>query len=50
MNKILQRWHQAGYHSAQQVQEGDKRTPPKGASGQLGQAELDAIARALKEG
>ena len=50
MNKILQRWHQAGYHTAQQVKQGDKRTPPKGASGQLGQAELDAIARVLKEG
>ncbi len=49
MNKILQRWHQAGYHSAQQVKDGDKRTPLKGASGQLGQAELDAIARVMKE-
>lgn len=49
MNKILQRWHQVGYHSAKQVKEGDKRTPPKGGSGQLGQAELDNIARVLKE-
>ena len=49
MNKILQRWHEAGYHSAHEVKEGDKRTPPKGASGQLGQAELDNIARVLKE-
>ena len=49
MNKILLRWHEAGYHTAQQVKEGDKRTPPKGASGQLGQAELDNIARVLKE-
>ncbi len=49
MNKILQRWHEAGHHSAQQVKQGEKRTPTKGASGQLGQAELDAIARVLKE-
>ena len=49
MNKILLRWHEAGYHTAQQVNEGDKRKPPKGASGQLGQAELDNIARVLKE-
>lgn len=49
MNKILQRWHEAGHHTARQVKEGDKRTPPKGASGQFGQAELDAIARAMKE-
>ncbi len=50
MNKILQRWHQAGFTTAQQIKEGDKRKAPNGASGQLGQAELDAIARALKEG
>ena len=49
MNKILQRWHEAGYHTAQQVSQGDKRTPSKAASGQFGQAEMDAIARALKE-
>ena len=49
MNKILQRWHEAGCHTAQQVKEGDKRIPPKGASGQLGQAELENIARVLKE-
>ena len=49
MNKILLRWHEAGFHSAKQVKEGGKRTPPKGASGQFGQAEMDAIARAMKE-
>jgi hypothetical protein len=49
MDKILQRWHEAGCHSAQQVLQKDKRMPPKGASGQFGQAELDAIARVLKE-
>ena len=49
MDKILQRWHKAGYHSAHQVMQRDKRTPPKGASGQFGQAELDAIARVMKE-
>lgn len=49
MNKILQRWHEAGFHTAQQISKGDKRTPPKGASGRLGQAELDNIARVLRE-
>jgi DnaD/phage-associated family protein len=49
MNKILQRWHEAGYHTAQQVSQGDKRTPSKAASGQFGQAEMDAIAKLLRE-
>ena len=49
MNKILQRWHQAGLHTAEAVRGGDRKDIPKGASGQLGQAELDAIQRILKE-
>lgn len=50
MNKILQRWHQQGLHTVQAVQTGDrKNTPPKGASGELGEAELEAIARVLRE-
>lgn len=51
MNKILQRWHQQGLHSIQAIQSGDrKNVPPKGASGELGEAELEAIARVLREG
>lgn len=49
MNKILQRWQEQGFTSAEEVRNGDRK-PPKGASGQLGQAELEAIQRALKEG
>lgn len=50
MNKILLRWHEAGFHTAQQVRAGDKGPLPKGASGQLGQAELEAIQKVLQEG
>jgi DNA replication protein DnaD len=51
MNKILTRWGEAGLLTLKQVKEGDKKpTAPKGASGKPGQAELDAIAKLLKEG
>ena len=50
MNKILQRWHEQGLHTAEAVQSGDRKPVPKGASGQLGQAELAFIQQALKEG
>lgn len=51
MNKILQRWHEQGFTTAEDVQNGDRKpTVPKGASGQLGQAELEAIQRVLREG
>ena len=51
MNKILTRWSEAGLLTLKQVKEGDKKpSVPKGASGQMGQAELDAIAKLLKEG
>lgn len=51
MNKILQRWHEQGFTSAEDVQSGDRKPRvPKGASGQLGQAELEAIQRVLREG
>ena len=50
MNKILQRWHEAGLHTADAVQNGDRRPVPKGASGELGAAELEAIQRVLREG
>jgi hypothetical protein len=50
MNSILTRWHEAGLHTADQIQSGDLRKVPKGASGELGEAELAAIARTLREG
>ena len=51
MNKILTRWHDGGLLTLDQVKAGDKKpSVPKGASGQMGQAELDAIAKLLKEG
>ena len=50
MNKIQQRWHQAGLHTADQVNSGDRKpAAAKGASGELGQAELAAIQRMLSE-
>ena len=50
MNSILQRWHDAGLHAADQIRGGDRRSVPKGASGELGEAELDAIKKVLQEG
>lgn len=51
MNKILQRWHEQGLRTAEDIQNGDRKASvPKGASGQLGQAELEAIQRVLREG
>ena len=49
MNKILLRWNESGLHTAQQIRAGDKKPVPKGASGQLGQAELEAIQNVLQE-
>lgn len=50
MNKILSRWQENGLLNAQAVQAGDKKPLPKGASGQLGEAELAAIQKMLREG
>lgn len=50
MNKILIRWQQAGFHTLEQVRAGDQKNLPKGASGQLGAAELEAIQSILQEG
>ena len=50
MNSILTRWHDAGLHTAEQIRGGDRRNVPKGASGELGEAELDAIKKVLQEG
>jgi DnaD/phage-associated family protein len=48
MNKILQRWHESGLHTAEAVKNGDHRNVPKGASGELGAAELEAIQKVLR--
>ena len=51
MNKILQRWHSQGLHTAEAIRSGDQKAGvPKGASGELGAAELEAIHRVLQEG
>ena len=51
MNKILQRWHEQGLRTGEDVRTGDhKSAVPKGASGELGAAELEAIQRVLREG
>lgn len=51
MNKILTRWHESGWHTVNDIKARDrKQSIPKGASGELGQAELEAIQRVLQEG
>ena len=51
MHKILTSWHEQGLHSAQQIRNERKPgTVPKGASGELGAAELAAIQNLMKEG
>lgn len=50
MNKILTRWKEAGFVTAEDVRNGDRKVAPKGASGQLGDAELEAIRKVLQEG
>ena len=50
MNRILTRWHEAGLHSVEEIQSGDRKPVPKGASGEMTEAELAFIQQALKEG
>ena len=50
MNKILSRWQEKGLLTAEQVQSKDTKPQIKGASGQLGAAELEAIQKVLREG
>ena len=51
INKILENWHKQNLHTAQQIQTGDQKPAvPKGASGELGEAELAAIQKLMKEG
>ena len=50
MNSILQRWHEKGLHDVDAIQSGDQKPAPKGASGQMGEAELEAIQKLMREG
>ena len=52
MNKILQRWHEAGLHTAEAVRNGDRKpgNPSRGGERQLDADEQAAIARMLREG
>lgn len=50
MNSILNRWHESGLHTGEQIRNGDRKNVPKGASGELGEAELAAIQKVLREG
>ena len=50
MNKILTRWQEAGLLTGEQIRTGDRNPLPKGASGKLGQAELEAIQKVLQGG
>ena len=52
MNKILQRWHEAGLFTAEAVRNGDRKpgAPARGGERQLDADEQAAIARMLREG
>ena len=49
MNKILQRWHEKGLHDAEAIRSGDQKPAANTASGQLGEAELEAIQKLMRE-
>ena len=52
MNKILQRWHEAGLHTAEAVRAGDRKpgAAPKPGQRQLDADEQAAIQRMMREG
>ena len=50
MNKILQRWHEAGLHTAEAVRSGDRKPGTKAQERQLDADEQAAIARMMREG
>ena len=50
MNKILKRWQESGLLTAEQIRTGDRKPVPKGATGQLGDAEMEAIRKLMQEG
>lgn len=50
MNKILTRWHEAGFHTADAVRSGDSNKGSKNGPRQLDADELAAIERLMQEG
>ena len=52
MNKILQRWHEAGLHTAEAVRSGDRKPGSAAPAGQrqLDADEIEAIKRMMREG
>ena len=50
MNKILQRWHGQGLHTAQAIQTGDKKADPRTERRPLDADEAAAIRKMLQEG
>ena len=50
MNKILQRWHGSGLHTAEAVKNGDRKNPVQGKQRQLDEDEIAAIQRIMQEG
>lgn len=50
MNKILQRWHQQGFHTLEAVQQGDRKTDSRNGPRQLDADEQAAIRRMMQEG
>ena len=49
MNKILQRWHASGLHTAEAVKNGDRKAPAQGKQRQLDEDEIAAIQRMMQE-
>ncbi len=49
MNSILKRWHEAGLHTAEQIESGDRKAQPKSERRELSPDELDAIRRMMEE-
>ncbi len=49
MNKILQRWHESGLHTAEAVKNGDRKNPSQGKQRQLDEDEIAAIQRMMQE-
>ena len=49
MNKILQRWHGSGLHTAEAVKKGDQKNSGNGRQRQLDEDEIAAIQRMMQE-
>ena len=49
MNKILQRWHEAGFHTAADIRAGDRKNTT-GGERQLDADEQAAIRKMMQEG